>query len=164
MYMKTRVLLVDIEPRDGEKLRRQLERQDYEVRWAADGLDMLQNLDFQQTDVLLIDLYVPPAESLDILSRIAEVNPLLKVVGLTERTDLRAAVFGSGLSAVAEKPIDEVGLLLVMDELLKRVPRECGVFRLVPRKTISPQGVPRRQPAEPNISPAVYSGGWGINE
>ena len=85
------------------------------------------------------------------------------MVGLTERRDLRAAAFGTGLSAVAEKPIDEDGLFLVMEELLMRVPRERGAFRLVPRKTVNLQDVARRRPAEPNICPAAYSG-WGINE
>ena len=163
MYMSTRVLLVDSEPLVCERLRRKLERQDYDVRWARDSQDAVHNADFRQIDLLLINIDAPPGESLEILSRVAEANPSLRVVGLTERTDLGAAAFGAGLSAVAEKPIDEDGLFLVMEELFMRVPRERGAFRLVARKTVSPQDVPRRRPAEPNICPAAYSG-WGIDE
>ena len=161
--MSTRVLLIDSEPLVCERLRRKLERQGYDVRWARDGQDSVHNADFRQIDLLLIDLDAPPTESLEILSRMAEVNPFLGVVGLTERTDLRAAAFGAGLSAVAEKPIDEDGLLLVMEELLMRVPRERGAFRLVPRRVTKLQDNLRGRPAEPDICPAAYSG-WGINE
>ena len=70
--MRTRVLLIDSEPLVCERLRRKLERQGYDVRWARDGQDTVHNADFRQIDLLLIDLDAPPAESLEILSRIAE--------------------------------------------------------------------------------------------
>jgi DNA-binding response OmpR family regulator len=161
--MKTRVLLIDGKPLIGEQLCKRLERQDYDVRWARDGQAAVGNADFRQADLLLIDLDVPPAESLEILSRISELNPLLPVVGLTERTDLPAAVFGPGLSAVVEKPIDLGGLLRVVEELLTQAPKERGGFCLVPRKGTELQDNLRRRPAEPDVCPAAYSG-WGINE
>jgi len=161
--MSTRVLLIDSEPLVCERLRRKLKRQDYYVRWARDGRGSVHKADLPQIDLLLIDLDAPPAESLEILSRIAELNPILRAVGLTERTDLPAAAFCTGLSALVEKPIDEGGLLLVMEELLMRAPNERGSVRLVPRKTVNLQQVVRCQPAERNIYPAAYSG-WGINE
>jgi DNA-binding response OmpR family regulator len=161
--MKRRVLLIDSARLVCERLRKKLEGQDYDVGWARDGQDAVHDADLRQTDLLLIDLDVPPAESREILSRMAELNPFLRVLGLTERPVLQAATFGTWLSAVVGKPIDEDGLLLVMEELLMRVPNERGVFRLVPRRAANLQEVVSRWPAERNIYPAAYSR-WGINE
>jgi DNA-binding response OmpR family regulator len=161
--MQKRVLLIDGEPLIRKKLCKKLERQDYDVRWASDVQDALQNADIQHTDMLLIDLDVPTMESLEILTRIAEINPSLQVLGLTERTELQAAALGTELSAVVEKPIDEGALLRVMEELLTQSPRDHGGSRLVPRRTVNLQERLPRQPARLNICPAAYSG-WGINE
>jgi DNA-binding NtrC family response regulator len=163
MYMSARVLLIDSEPLVCDNLRRKLEWQGYDVRWARDGQGSVRNADFRQIDLLLIDLDASPAESLEIVSRIAGANPFLGEVGLTERRDLPEAAFRAGLSAVAEKPIDDDGLYLVMEELLMRVPVELGTFRLVPRRVTKLEDNRRGRPAVPDICPAAYSG-WGINE
>jgi DNA-binding response OmpR family regulator len=161
--MRTKVLLIDGEAQIGEQLRKTLERQDYDVRWSKDGHKAVRNAHLRQADLLLIDLDVRPAEILEMQSRIAELNPLLPVVGLTERTDLPATAFGTGLSAVVEKPIDPGGLLRLIEELLTQVPKEGGGFRVVPRKGSGFQNNPLRRTSEWNLCPAAYSG-WGINE
>jgi DNA-binding NtrC family response regulator len=161
--MKKRILLIDRETAVHEKLRKKLELQDYDLRCAVDGHDALRTVDFRQTDLLLLDLDVPPAERQAILTRTAEINPNLRVVGLTERTELPAAALGAGLHAVVEKPIDMGGLFRLMEQLLTRAPDARGAFRLVPRKNTNLEDSLRRRPVEPNLCPAAYSG-WGINE
>ena len=161
--MRTKVLLIEGEAQIGEQLCKRLERQDHDVRWSRDGQNAIRNADLRQADLLLIDLDVPPAEILEILSRIAALNPLLPVVGLTERTDLPAAASGTGLSAVVEKPIDPSGLLRLIEELLTQVPKEGGGLRVVPRKGSDLQNDPLGRTSERNLCPAAYSG-WGINE
>jgi DNA-binding NtrC family response regulator len=161
--MKKRVLLIDSEPMVRERLCKKLERQNYDVRWAAHAQDALNNVDLCRTDLLLIDLDVPPAESLGILSRIAGVNPVLPVVGLTERTDLPAAALGSGVSALVEKPIDAGGLFRLMEDLLTHEPKATPELRRVRCGSVSPQGNRGRRPTEPHVCPAPYSG-WGIND
>jgi DNA-binding response OmpR family regulator len=162
--VKTRLFLIDSEALNGARLCRKLEKQGYDVHWAKNGDDAVHNADFGQTDLLLIDLDIPPMESLGILSRLAETNPFLQVVGLTERTDLTTAVCGTGLSAVVEKPIDVGVLFHVMEKLLRRAPGESVGFKPMPRSAIDREHDPRHPPAELNVvSPATYSG-WGINE
>ena len=161
--MKNRVLLIESERATREKLSRKLERQNYDVRCAAHGQDALHNADLRQTDLLLIDLDVPADESQGILSRIEELNPVLQVVGLTERTDLPAAALNARVSALMEKPIDAAELLRVIEELLGQPPNDRPRVRLVRRgaKNLHDNLRPRR--ARPNFYPAPYSG-WGINE
>jgi len=83
--------------------------------------------------------------------KIAEINPSLQVLGLTERTELQAASLGTELSAVVEKPIDEGALLRVMEELLTQSPRDHAGSRLVPRRTVNLQERLPRRPARLNI-------------
>jgi two-component system, OmpR family, response regulator len=161
--MKKTILLIGREPQIREELRGKLEALDYEVRWSADGRAELDGIDNRQADILLIDLDVPPAESLEILARIAAINPALRVVGLTARLNQSTAGFGTRVGAVVEKPIDLGGLLRAMEELPTHMLTERGGFRLESRRAIEVQENSLRRLAEANICPAAYSG-WGINE
>ena len=156
--MRKRVLLIDNEPMTRQKLCKKLERQNYDVRWAAHGQEALHNADFRQTDLLLIDLDVPPAENLGILSRIAELNPVLQVVGMTERTDLPAAALGAGVSVLVEKPVDAPQLFRVIEELLAQTANDHEGVRLVPRGVNNSRHKLRNRCAEARFYSAPYSG------
>ncbi|MHB8522870.1 MAG: response regulator [Limisphaerales bacterium] len=161
--MKKKVLVADGEPPVCQELSRKLLAQDYEVLLAAGGQDALRRFDMRQVDLLLIDLDVPEPEGWGVLPQIAELNPCLLVMGLTERSDLRALAVSSGLSAVAEKPIDVRALLAVVQELFTQVPAGPGGFRYVPGRALAFREKLSHRISKWSLCPAAYSG-WGINE
>lgn len=161
--MKKNVLLVEAEPLVCARLRKYLEKYPYDLHWTADYKDALRIANSQPTQLLLMDLDVPQVECLEILCRITELKPEVKVVGLSERAEVPAAFLGSGLIALFEKPIDEDRLFMVMEELLNPASKPSLPFRFVARRRIQLQGNQRRNYTESNNCPAAYSG-WGINE
>src|SRR5437899_9751194 len=103
--MKRKVLIAADETRIARELRTKLLGQSYQLLWANDLQEALDRFDISRIDLLLIDLDVPMRDGWGALPRVTQLNPALRVIGLTERSDVNKLALQARLSAVAEKPL-----------------------------------------------------------
>jgi len=160
--MKKTILVVEAEPALCRKLRSKLSAQNYRVVCAGDTQGALNGFDLKRIELLLLDLDVPTPDGWSALPLFARVNPRLRVIGLTERSDLEDSAHAAGLSAVAEKPIDFGSLLRLLEEMLGTTRAVAGV-RYVPAATVGLREKALDPAREPSVCPAAFSG-WGIND
>lgn len=119
--MKNKVLLVD----DQEELRAALaatfKSQGYEVMEAESGAELKGLLSGAQPDVALLDLKLPDADGLDLLSSMKREWPETEVIVLTGHGSLDAAVEATkrGAFHFQTKPQDE-GLFNLVEKALER--------------------------------------------
>jgi len=119
--MKPKILLVD----DQEELRSLLsdsfECRGFEIMEAADGAHLQALLPGPQPDVVLLDLKLPDADGLDLLSLIKQQWPETEVIVLTGFATLDAAVEATkrGAFHFHSKPYNE-GLFTLVDRALER--------------------------------------------
>jgi DNA-binding NtrC family response regulator len=119
--MKPKILLVD----DQEELRSLLsdsfECRGFEIMEAADGAHLQALFPGPQPDVVLLDLKLPDADGLDLLSLIKQQWPETEVIVLTGFATLDAAVEATkrGAFHFHSKPYNE-GLFTLVDRALER--------------------------------------------
>ncbi len=86
------ILVVDDEESIRWALRKALEREGYRVVLAANGAEGLMRASDPSVDLVLMDIKMPGADGLDILSRMKETRPQLPVIIMTAFGTLQAAV------------------------------------------------------------------------
>ena len=123
-----KVLFIDDEP-DVELLmkqrfRKQIREGRYELLFACDGEDGLEKLrQHPDTDVVLSDINMPRMDGLTFLSRVGEVNPLVKVImvsAYSNMSNLRVAM-NRGAFDFLVKPIDFQDLDATLAKALRHV-------------------------------------------
>lgn len=117
-----RVLVVDDEPHIRRLLVTRLTAEGYAVAEAENGEDGLEIVLAEPPDIVLLDLMMPGASGLEILSRIRSTQGLerLPVVILTAKgqdTDRELAMAG-GASDFITKPFSPMKLLTRIQEIL----------------------------------------------
>ena len=117
-----RILVVDDEPHIRRVLGAVLEGRGYEVRMASDGSQGLEELDTYEADLVILDLLMPGASGLEILSKIRSDprRPDVPVIILTAKgqdTDRDAALAG-GANDFVTKPFSPKKLLARIEEIL----------------------------------------------
>lgn len=159
--MKRRLLIAACEPRLVGQLSNKLPAQRYELLWSNNSHEVLERFDLRQVHLVLVDLDVPMPEGWSELAGLIRRNPVLRIIGLTERSDLLEFAAGARLSALAERPIDFKALLQTIEDLVTQPPGVIGL-RYVPPAVAPSHKVPYWA-ANRSSFPAAYSG-WGINE
>ncbi len=160
--MKKRILVVDLEPRCYSQIRRKLLATGYDVFHASNLEDALEHFDLKMADLLLVDLDLPAHEVRANLFRVSQMNPSLRVIGVTERSEGSEAAVHARLNGVVERPIALGNLLAFIQELLReRSPRT--EFRYLAPKMPGPRDGAHHRTQVFSGCPAAYSG-WGINE
>lgn len=123
---------------------------------------MMEHFDIRTADLLLVDLDVPGDRISNELLRLAQLNPDVRIIGVTERTEGSEIAVRERLDGVAEKPFALGNLITFVDELLRN-PSPWKQFRyLAPRMPGLPVSA-SHPPHRVLDYPAAYSG-WGINE
>ena len=118
----TRVLVVD----DDVEIRRLLEMSlsDYQIVFASDGQEALEQLARQKVDVVVLDVMMPRIDGLETLRRIRldEKLKLLPVVMLTARAaeDDHFRGFAYGADAYLTKPFDPDELVRTVEMVRER--------------------------------------------
>ena len=117
-----RILVVDDEPHIRRVLSVVLEGRGYEVTMASDGLQGLDELGGEAVDLVILDLMMPGANGLEILSKIrtdpqrAE-TPVIILTAKGQDTDRDAALAG-GANDFLTKPFSPKKLIARIDEIL----------------------------------------------
>ncbi|MEA4857245.1 response regulator [Solidesulfovibrio sp.] len=113
--MKT-VLVVDDDPSIRALIRLYLEGAGYGVREAGDGRQAMRLLADQPPDLVVLDIFMPEMDGLEVLQKLREQCRSCKVMAISGGSvkigmDLlgHATIFGA--DAVLEKPFDAVTLL-----------------------------------------------------
>jgi len=117
-----RVLVVDDEPHIRRVLEAILRKEGFDVLVAIDGSQGLEELDAEHVDLVILDLMMPGANGLEILSKIRSrpERPDTPVIILTAKgqdTD-RDAAFAGGANDFLTKPFSPKKLIARIQEIL----------------------------------------------
>ena len=121
-----RILFLEDEPTIREVLTEYMKMQDYQITPVDNGDDALVLLKKDHFDMAVLDIMVPGAKGLDVLSHIKKNYPDTATIMLTalgdEKTQLEA--FNLYADDYVIKPVSPLILLKRMETILRRVKRE----------------------------------------
>ncbi len=123
-----RILVVDdetdLEVLIKQKFRKQIRQNEYEFVFAINGKDALAKLETEPgMDLVLSDINMPEMDGLTLLTKLHELNPLLKSVIVSaygDMANIRTAM-NRGAFDFITKPIDFEDLTVTMEKTLKHV-------------------------------------------
>ena len=110
---KIRVLLVDDETEFVSALAERLSLRGYETRTAASGEEALGKIDQSPPDVVLLDMLMPGMSGMEVLKRIKQDHPQVKVILLTGRGSW------DGIQGVREGAYDCLMKPIQIEELMQ---------------------------------------------
>ncbi len=118
-----RLLLIDDDPALLLLLRRTLERSGYEVVTAPNGREGLQRLAAAPFDLLITDIVMPEMEGLELILKLRQTHPALRIIAISGGGQLRPASYLnlarlSGAMTVLAKPFELEELLGAVQKLL----------------------------------------------
>lgn len=124
--MMSKILVVDdetdLEVLIKQKFRKQIRQKEYEFIFAVNGKDALEKLlTDPDTDIVLSDINMPEMDGLTLLTKLSELNPLLKSVIVSAYGDMdniRTAM-NRGAYDFITKPINFEDLTITMEKTLK---------------------------------------------
>jgi DNA-binding response OmpR family regulator len=112
------VLIVDDEPEIGELVREFLERRGYRVKTATNGEDALALVKKEPPDLMLLDIYMPGMNGVDVLRRLKAQQSPVGVIMLTASQEelLLQEALKLGAFDVLSKPVnlDEIELAVAV--------------------------------------------------
>src|SRR6187551_1815745 len=119
--MSRRVLVVDDSGLARRRARGILESAGFEVIEAEDGLAALERYVVDKPDVVLLDLVMKGMYGLDVLSKLREIDPQVKVIVVSAdvQTSSRQMVQDGGASGFINKPASAEQVVLMVEQVLK---------------------------------------------
>ena len=119
--MSASILIVDDEPNIRRMLGSLLRAEGYRVREAGSGRGALAEVQSEEPDAVLMDLYMAEETGLEALPRLKEAAPDLPVVMMSGRASLSDAVKATKLGAFhfIEKPLSPEAVLLTLGSALE---------------------------------------------
>jgi DNA-binding response OmpR family regulator len=119
------VLVVDDDPTVSDVVRRYLERADFSVTLASDGIAAMAAVAQRRPDLVVLDLMLPGLDGLEVCRRLRRDDPNLPVVMLTALGDEADRVVGLSLGAddYVTKPFSPRELVLRVQSVLRRASR-----------------------------------------
>ncbi|MCA9427381.1 MAG: sigma-54-dependent Fis family transcriptional regulator, partial [Candidatus Omnitrophica bacterium] len=121
MKRPRQILVVDDEANIRKFLKKSLERDGYEVRLAGTGEEALTSLEDERPDLLVLDVWLPDANGMDLLSDIRRTDPDLPIIIITAFGEIKMAVeaIKAGASDFVVKPFDFVTIQRSIEKALK---------------------------------------------
>ncbi len=125
----TKILLVDDEPVQRQILKEFLEEQGYQAIEAGNGQEAISLLEREYIPLVLLDHRMPDMNGDEVLERLKEINPLVRVIMITAYGAVETAVKVMKLGAVdfLEKPVDLQDLLSKVEKHLEALEIEDDV-------------------------------------
>jgi two-component system nitrogen regulation response regulator NtrX len=119
--MKETILIIDDEEGIRTSLAGVLEDEGYTVRLAADGEEGLAMAREEMPDLVLLDIWMPGMDGLDVLQRLKTVYPGLTVVMISGHGTIETAVRSTRMGAqdFIEKPLSLEKVLLTISNALE---------------------------------------------
>ena len=122
--MDLKVLVVDDSSLARRSARRILESAGYAVAEAEDGISALERYFVDKPDLVILDLVMKGIYGLDVLARLREMDPAVRVIVLSAdiQSTSRDLVHAAGAAGFLNKPVDGPQLLAMVDTVLDRKP------------------------------------------
>ncbi len=119
--MNAKVLIVDDSGLARRTLRHLLEEMGHTVEEAADGNQALERYYLHRHDLVLLDLVMNGMYGLDVLAKMRELNPEVRVIVATAdiQNATRHDVRGAGAAACVNKPVNREELHQVVSTVLQ---------------------------------------------
>ena len=116
------ILIVDDEPRVRESIRSILEDEGYSVIEASDGQEGLTRVAADKPDTVLLDIWMPDLDGIEVLRGIKQVDVDLPVIIMSGHGTIETAVKAAKLGAYdfLEKPLSIDKLELVLRNALSQ--------------------------------------------
>ena len=121
-----RVLVIEDHADTLELIRTVLAHAGHDVSVAIDGEDGLRRYRTALPDVVVVDLFMPRMDGLDVISALREdVGPAAKIIAISAGWSVRAAdvlkeAKARGADCVLRKPLDLEALTVTVKDLLAR--------------------------------------------
>lgn len=129
----------DLEVLIKQKFRKQIRNNEYEFLFAYNGKEALEKLEQEpDTDLVLSDINMPEMDGLTLLSKLHELNPLLKAVIVSAYGDMdniRTAM-NRGAFDFVTKPINFEDLTITMEKTLDHVRQIRDTLKAVKENNI----------------------------
>jgi two-component system nitrogen regulation response regulator NtrX len=118
--MAKQILVVDDEERIRQSLNGVLKDEGYEVEEAKDGVQALKQIEIDPPDVVLLDIWMPGMDGIEVLERIKTQTPNLPVIMISGHANIEMAVKATKLGAYdfIEKPLSLEKVLLAVNHAL----------------------------------------------
>jgi two-component system chemotaxis response regulator CheY len=119
--MNAKILIVDDSGLARRMLRQMLEEMGHTVEEATDGPSALERYYIHRHDLVLLDMVMNGMYGLEVLAKIRELNPEVRVIVATAdiQNSTRERVRGAGASAFLTKPVNRKELAGVVTTLLE---------------------------------------------
>ena len=120
---RRKVLVVDDIPENRAILSDMLGELNFQILQASDGKEALAAAQSQHLDLILMDVYMPEMDGLEVIRRLRQIPrlaklPIIVVSASASRSD-ETACLAAGANAFVPKPVDESSLLREIGALLQ---------------------------------------------
>ncbi|HXD72991.1 MAG TPA: response regulator [Vicinamibacterales bacterium] len=120
--MNLKVLVVDDSGLARRTMRQILESAGHQVAEATDGISALEQFYVEKPDVVMLDLVMKGMYGLDVLNKLRELDPAVKVIVVSAdiQTSSQDMVRDAGGIAFVNKPFDRQDILTALDRTAGR--------------------------------------------
>lgn len=120
---KSRVLIADDNTVNQELLEAYLQEKDYEIEFAADGVETLEKVSSFRPDLILLDVMMPKLSGFEVCETLKKSVGtrnvmILMVTALSDLGDIERAV-SAGCDDYLSKPVHKLELLKRVENMLK---------------------------------------------